>query len=177
MQIIIDGYNLIYAIDETRPYGSPRSSGAERRKLLELLGKYARLSGSSLTIVFDGPPGKHGPGDAENVNIIFSHEKSADRVIKGMVESSSHARDLAVVSSDREIRTFVKRCGANSVSTKAFVKEIREIFREKSKEKRRREPRDKILQEGEVDAEYWLDYFGLDKEEIKRQNKKLKDTL
>jgi len=175
MPIIIDGYNLIYAIDEIRPYASPRSSGAEREKFLKLLGTYGRLSANSLTIVFDGGPGKNEPAAPQNLDVVFSHKKSADSVIKEMVESSRCARDLKVVSSDREIRSFVKRCGATSVSTKTFVKEIRKIFREKSKEKSRREPRDKILQQGRVDAEYWLGFFGLDKEDVKKQNKKLED--
>ena len=173
MSIIVDGYNLIYAIDSVRTYASPKHSDAERTEFIKLLASFARLSGHSMTVVFDGGPGNQKPGALENVRIIFSEEKSADSVIKEMVESSSYARDLTVVSSDREIRSFVRSFGATSISTKDFVKEMMHLF--KTKSKNQREPREAILDEHQTDADYWLNFFRMDKEEVKRQNKKLKD--
>ena len=175
MPLIIDGYNVIYAIDGLRPHGSPKSSTAEREKFLNLLGQYARISRRDITVVFDGGGGRHPPKAPPHIRLIFSGYGTADSCIKEMVENSSFARDLSVVSSDREIRTFVRHCGAKSVSAKAFVTEMREAFRKKSEAEKSGEPRDRIVGASEGSADYWLDYFGMDTDEVKRQDRKLRD--
>ena len=175
MPVIIDGYNVIYAIDAVRPHGSPKSSAAEREKFLLLLGHYAAISRQDLTVVFDGGPGRHPPKSPPRLQLVFSGHRSADSRIKEMVEKSSYAREIAVVSSDREIRTFVKRYGAKSVSAKAFASELKKTLREKSQMESKAEPRDRMVGPGESDRDFWLDYFGMDADEVKRQNGKLRD--
>jgi len=173
--VIIDGYNVIYAIDAVRPHGSPKSSSAERVKFLGLLGHYAGISRQDITVVFDGGPGRDPPKSPPGVQLVFSGHSSADSRIKEMVEKSSFARELTVISSDREIRTFVKRCGAKSVSAKAFARELKKTLREKFQMEEKAEPRDRMMGPGETDRDFWLNYFGMDADEVKRQNRKLRD--
>lgn len=73
-------------------------------------------------IVFDGYPSQ--PRDVSEdpvIDILFSGEESADTMIKRMVEKSKSAANITVVSDDREIRFFIKSCGARPVTVDEFI--------------------------------------------------------
>ena len=113
--IIIDGYNLI-GIDHT-------NLEAERRQLIELLIKYRKKKGHSVTVVFDGWKGGSRTESSSvrgGVNIIYSRlGEKADSVIKKII--STDRREWIVVSSDREIAAHAWSTGSVPVASGRFI--------------------------------------------------------
>lgn len=111
---IIDGWNLSYKLRLNK----------ESFPCLSLINfiKNRRLTGSlrnKVTIVFDGK--MKDLFREEEYEIIFSYDKSADEIIKSMVENALNKKIIIVVSDDREIKDFAKRNRVKSISTEEFL--------------------------------------------------------
>jgi predicted RNA-binding protein with PIN domain len=121
MLILIDGYNLIRQSDTLRNY-ERQSLEAGRRALIAKLIEYEKRRGHKITVVFDG--WKNGPADegrdrAGKIYIIYSrHGEKADDVIKRIAAHTEE--DTLVVSSDREIVSYITRCGRTSLTSLEF---------------------------------------------------------
>jgi uncharacterized protein len=121
MHIIIDGYNLIRQSDFLRRF-ERQSLEAGRRALIINLLEYKRKKGHKITVVFDG--WKCGEAQEErdkqgNINIIYSRRgEKADDVIKRLADNSSE--EIIVVSSDREIASYVSRRNKTAISSVEF---------------------------------------------------------
>ena len=121
MHIIIDGYNLIRQSDSLR-YQEKHSLEAGRRALILSLSEYKRGKRHNITVVFDG--WKDGSVQEErdrqgNITIIYSQRgEKADDVIKRLADSSSE--ETIIVSSDREIASYVTRRGKTALSSNEF---------------------------------------------------------
>ena len=121
MLILIDGYNLIRQSDILRHY-ERQSLEEGRRALIAKLIEYEKRRGHKITVVFDG--WKNGSADegrdrAGKINIIYSrHGEKADDVIKRIAAHT--AEDTLVVSSDREIVSYITRCGRTSLTSLEF---------------------------------------------------------
>jgi predicted RNA-binding protein with PIN domain len=120
MKYIIDGYNVIHKIPELR--------GKELRgqregliRLLETAGARNRQL-KDVTVGFDGKCDVVAPQLRSSIRVVFSKGSSADKRIKQMLENSSFARDMAVVSDDREIRFYAGSAGAKRVCVAEFLK-------------------------------------------------------
>jgi len=121
MLIIIDGYNLIRQSDTLRRY-ERKSLEAGRDALISRLVDYQKKKGHDITVVFDGGKSDwidEGRDRAGRVNIIFSRfGERADDVIKRIAADVSG--ELIVVSSDREISSFVERLGKTPLASPDF---------------------------------------------------------
>jgi predicted RNA-binding protein with PIN domain len=121
MHIIIDGYNLIRQSDFLRSH-EKQSLEAGRRALLLRLAKYKREKGHKITVVFDGwdkGPVMEERDRQENISIIYScRGEKADDVIKRLAASSSE--EIVIISSDREIASYVARQGKIVLSSPEF---------------------------------------------------------
>jgi len=121
MHILIDGYNLIRQSDSLRNY-ERQSLEKGRRALIAKLIEYEKRRRHKITVVFDG--WKNGSADerrdrAGKINIIYSrHGEKADDVIKRI--ASQTAEDTLVVSSDREIASYITRCGRTALTSLEF---------------------------------------------------------
>jgi len=121
MLILIDGYNLIRQSDILRHY-ERQSLEEGRRALIAKLIEYEKRRGHKITVVFDG--WKNGSADegrdrAGKINIIYSrHGEKADDVIKRIAAHT--AEDTLVVSSDREIVSYITRCGKTALPSLEF---------------------------------------------------------
>jgi len=121
MFILIDGYNLIRQSDILRSY-EHKSLEAGRRALIARLAEYEKKKGHKITVVFDG--WKSGSADEERdragkINIIYSrYGEKADDVIKRI--ASHTAEEIIVVSSDREISSYITRCGKTDLASLEF---------------------------------------------------------
>ncbi|UCB57660.1 MAG: NYN domain-containing protein [Candidatus Omnitrophota bacterium] len=122
MKYIIDGYNMIHKMSQLRG----KALRTQREGLIAFLEraqeKEERLK--DLTVVFDGrrdilPYPAH-----SNVKVIFARGTDADAKIGQMIESSSFARDIAVVSDDRRVRSYAGRHKAKKISVKEFLKKL-----------------------------------------------------
>ena len=121
MLIIIDGYNLIKQSDNLRRY-ERKSLEAGRKALITRLVEYEKKRAHQITVVFDGGKSDwfdEGRDKEGNINIIYSrHGERADDVIKRIAAQA--IGDIMVVSSDREISSFITQLGKTPLSSPEF---------------------------------------------------------
>jgi len=125
-QILIDGHNVMFAWEGVRQAGlkDPR---AGRQRVVEAASRYqAQRPGRKVVVVFDGREGM--PGSAEGrpgVRVIYSKPPmNADMVIHEMVEKAQGREEVWVVSSDREVQSHARACGAKVFGAKSFEAEM-----------------------------------------------------
>jgi hypothetical protein len=114
---LIDGNNLLFAALERDPERPP-----SRSTLVHLLGRWARLTGEKVAVVFDGPvPNEALAGQIgdPSVAVSYSGGVSADDLLAKMMEAGSAPR-LVVVSSDREVARVARRHKAKTARADAF---------------------------------------------------------
>jgi uncharacterized protein len=121
MHIIIDGYNLIRQSDSLRRC-ERQSLEAGRRALILKVSEYKRRKGHRITVVFDGWDTGSALEERNrqgNIDIIYSRRgEKADDVIKRLADSS--AEETIIISSDREIASYVTRHGKTALSSIEF---------------------------------------------------------
>jgi predicted RNA-binding protein with PIN domain len=155
-QIIVDGYNVIYADDALRKVALGDMERA-RRDFVSRIEAYVADKSLRVTVVFDG---KGGLTDAETIvpgklQVIFTpRHETADDVIVSMVKNSENPRSHLVVSSDRmHIRPAVSELGCRAIGAKAFLERISEKAASTTREE------EKKPQPAADDIDFWLRRF------------------
>jgi uncharacterized protein len=118
MPVIVDGYNLLRAVQKMEEFSSFTDV-----QLCRALSDYLRCVRDRGHIIFDGigPPDKSAFGGIPGLEVYFSGERlDADTVIEQKISDSTAPKSLTVVSSDRRIRTSAARRKAVSVPAEAF---------------------------------------------------------
>jgi len=171
LKLIIDGYNVIFAL-LNRPvsYGSGECERL-RTELLERLEHYRVLRGEDITVVFDGGPGgahlarlQHFGG----LTVIFSDPGSdADAEIKRLVRESTGARDLCVVTDDNSIAAHVRRFRAKVATTADLLRRLEQAEKREGEAGRPSEPPCKFEGPAPYEVADWVAEFGdLDEDDI-----------
>ncbi len=107
MRVVIDGYNLLFAVGRLGPRsGRPALEGA-RRWLVQQL-RQGATAVADVTVVFDGYGRAEAPGD---VGVVFSQGESADDVIEELIRAEPAPRRLTVVSDDNRLKQAARRRG------------------------------------------------------------------
>jgi predicted RNA-binding protein with PIN domain len=122
MSYLVDGNNVM-----GQRVGWHRDKPGARRRLLFDLARFARAAGITLEVVFDGAPDEAYPDGSEfsGVRVFYAARGSdADTRIKRLVEDSRERRTLKVVTSDRALASYVRRCGAEVVSSGEFRRRL-----------------------------------------------------
>ncbi|PKN67239.1 MAG: hypothetical protein CVU54_17235 [Deltaproteobacteria bacterium HGW-Deltaproteobacteria-12] len=121
MHIIIDGYNLIRQSSSLRRY-ERQSLEAGRRALILKVSEYKKRKGHKITVVFDGWDTGSALEERSrqgNIDVIYSRRgEKADDVIKRLADRS--AEETIIISSDREIASYVTRQGKTALSSLEF---------------------------------------------------------
>lgn len=121
MLIIIDGYNLIKQSDSLRRYDR-KSLQSGRNALITKLVEYEKKKEHQITVVFDGGNSDwldEGRDREGNINIIYSrYGERADDVIKRLAAQA--VGDVVVISSDREISSYVTQLGKTPLTSPEF---------------------------------------------------------
>ncbi len=118
MRVIVDTYNVLHL-----PSAHELPDGVEGIARLSELIAGSRFGQGKVVLVCDGRT----PGDlrgriARGIRVVFSGQRiNADTVIQKEVAKDSGARDLLVVSSDREVQRDAKRGGARVVDSEVFL--------------------------------------------------------
>ena len=121
LHIIIDGYNVIRQSKQLRILDL-QDMQEGRETLQDILVEYRKSKGHRVTIVFDGTHAM--PLDAQRrrfrgIEILFSRNgETADMVIKRM--AAREKERALVVSSDRDIVSFVTSVGSATIGSRAF---------------------------------------------------------
>jgi len=153
MPYLVDGNNVM-----AQRVGWHRDKARARRGLMEELAQYARARRVSVSVVFDGAPEEFfADGSSyKGVRVFYSERGSdADERIKRMVEETRGRRTLVVVTSDRRLADYVRRCGAQVVRSGEFRKRMEEALADRGAP----EGADGPPAEGELGE--WMRYFGV----------------
>jgi predicted RNA-binding protein with PIN domain len=115
-------------------------------------------NGVTLRVVFDGAPDAHfGEGSRYmGVDVSYARKGSnADERIKEFVESSRERQTLKVVTSDRALIEYVRRCGAKVIRSGEFRKLL--------DQRAMREPDEAGAGDSSVSEpeQGWMRYFGI----------------
>ncbi len=139
-QILIDGHNVMFAWEGVRQAGL-RDPRAGRQRVVEAASRYqAQRPGRKVTVVFDGQDPSLAPSPKAlgegGIRVIYSRPpQNADMVIREMVEKAlgispdpsfpqREREEVWVVSSDREVQSHAKSCGAKVFGAKSFEAEM-----------------------------------------------------
>ncbi len=131
MQILVDGYNVLYAMPEFHSGKIRRDIEAGRKLLAGMLMRYARASGERVTLVFDGR-GRDSKKEWGGGAMSMAFAPDADEYIADAVRASSAPGSVCVVTSDRELREEIKSLGGKRKGPKSFLREMKESIREKA---------------------------------------------
>ena len=122
--LLVDGYNLIKTSPFFRHYEAISLQRA-RQALVQALGSYARQRGARITLFFDGNADQGEQSPSGVVQVVFSQAPlKADDLIMEAVQERHGARDLRVISSDREIARFARHHRVRVTATGIFEQEM-----------------------------------------------------
>lgn len=124
-QLIIDGYNLLGALNSPGLIES-QSLESARETLLMALFQYHLRSGYPLTVVFDAWRQRHPVPQTEHrsgVTIVFTRQgERADQVVQRLVRAQGQT--CVVVSSDHEILETAQAHGAFVLRSEEFARKL-----------------------------------------------------
>ena len=153
---IIDGHNLLHTI-----FKLEGDSGAiSDVGLCRILGRYFTLTGEKGEMIFDGtgPPDKGGFDNISNLEVFFAGLRTdADTVIEDKIRANTAPKRLAVVSSDRRLRSAARKRKATSIKSDVFWNDVQKQL---SKKRPAKEPTEKRQGLNEGETEKWLEFFG-----------------
>jgi predicted RNA-binding protein with PIN domain len=155
MSYLIDGNNVM-----AQRVGWHRDKPGARRRLLDDLARFALGRKVSVAVVFDGAPEQHFADGAKyrGVRVFYAERGSnADERIKRMVEDERERRTLRVVTSDRALADYVRRCGAQVIRSGDFRRRMDEALAEA--EGAPESDVHKVVAAEELDG--WMRYFGV----------------
>jgi len=122
LHYILDGYNIIKHPD----FSSRKVLKDAREGLIRFIidKKPCGSANNKVSVVFDGTADGFNfyRRESKFLEVIFTHNCSADTKIKKMVEVSGNPRRIVVVSDDKEIKFFVKSCAAQCMNVAIFVR-------------------------------------------------------
>jgi predicted RNA-binding protein with PIN domain len=159
MAYLVDGNNVM-----AQRVGWHRDKPAARRALMDELARFAEVKRVRVSVVFDGAPEKHfGDGASyRGVRVFYAERGSnADERIKGLVEAARERRTLLVVTSDRALADYVRRCGAQILRAGEFRRRMEQTLSQAEGE--REEDGGAGVGRGEVGG--WMRYFGVGPED------------
>ena len=167
MPILIDGYNLAWALRETGELLQRRDLLKARDRLIHILADRLGGRAQQTTVVFDArhpPPDMPRQATSRGIRVLFAvDEPNADALIVQRIEQSSDPRRLLVVSSDREIRTAAKHHGATAIGVGAFLEKLGLVPRSGRRASHAKTPTPDLADDkpvGSVPADYWWQQFG-----------------
>ena len=121
LHLLIDGYNLLHQIPELA-FLMEEDPEEARRALIGKLQTYQRLRRHRITVVFDAwndPEPRHRV-TIKGVQVVFTAPgETADDYLKRVAVKEKER--AVVVTSDREIRSYVETYGAVSVTARDFL--------------------------------------------------------
>ena len=170
MDLIVDGYNVIFKIPELGYSTEKYDIEILRNRFLALLEQYKEKRKHKLIVVFDGKGhGNSSEARAVGIDVVFSRQDlDADEEIKRMVSNSETPRHITVITADRDIEQYVKKYGCKVVEPLAFYRDMKKnVARLQASEEEGRlfnkeegdEPASKYLGPTKKEAEYWLKVF------------------
>lgn len=124
MHVLVDGYNVLFALGLIPKQVKPGDLQAARAYLLNLLHRQLS-SAKSISVVFDAANAPAGaPGDFvhRGIQVHFAKAKlDADDLIERLIDQASAPAQLVLVSADFRLRQAVQRRGGRAVRSEHFL--------------------------------------------------------
>jgi len=123
--ILIDAFNLIYKFPDLEELMYNNQLFEARQGLIKKISLYHqhRKKKEQIKIIIDG---KKKPSDAtkkeniSNLEIFYSHDYSADFLIKNMIQKGLNPKMITVVTSDKDILKFAKSFKTKMIKSEKF---------------------------------------------------------
>jgi predicted RNA-binding protein with PIN domain len=136
MLYVVDGFNLIYKFPELEAF---MYEDRLKEAMNGLLGKLSRFqkekSGNKFYVFFDGKKDKGNPvyqDEFDGMKIYYSHDLTADHIIKAFIRQHPSPGNLTIVSSDKKIKEYAKSHKCQIATSEEFHKLTEEASRPKS---------------------------------------------
>ena len=129
-QWLIDGYNLLHALQSQ----SPTKTFLSREKLFALVAEFASFKKIHILLVLDGA-GDQGQWHAYQTvyfEVMFSQKVSADACIEKYLYEHRDKQRLVVVTNDLAITNIGRGSGASVLGTSQFFELLKECKKEAS---------------------------------------------
>jgi predicted RNA-binding protein with PIN domain len=155
MPYVIDGNNVIGCSPDIS-LGEPGS----RDKLLQIIHSYQVSRSVNMTVVFDGEPdrGAFRQNFSPKLTVMFPQPgQTADEVIKEILERYANLREVTLVTSDRELKTYAKERSGHTMNSIEFYYELKKGARLSSRKEEHQKRIDASPSQTEV--EQWLKIF------------------
>lgn len=186
MHYYIDGYNLLFRLS-----GSRNDFAKQRQALIDELNHKVGLLGLNVTIVFDAQhqPESGSRSHYKKLKVIFSepNETADDRILEEIkIEQKPHLH--TVVTSDKKLAWFARRCLAKTESVEQFIEWLDKRYANRIRQNREApqqvaSPKKAIVPKKVVQAkpppestlpaekctDYYLEQFQKNFEEIEKQ--------
>jgi len=143
MEILVDGYNLLFTIGLPRGRRSDDFLEQARTALLDLVADSLDSAEVEIVVVFDAkqaPAGRASEYQHRGISVRFAHQEAeADDLLEALIQRDPHPDQLLVVSSDRRLQVAASRRKAAFVDSEKWLEELREASQ--PKEGLRQEPK------------------------------------
>ena len=129
-QWLIDGYNLLHALQSK----NPKKNFPSREQMLAVIAEFASFKRSNTLLVLDGAGDDHELRSyrTEYFEVIFSQKVSADACIEQYLFQHRGKLQMTVVTDDRAIAGIGRGGGARVLSTSVFAEILKECKKEGS---------------------------------------------
>lgn len=125
--LLVDGYNLLFAWEESQEL-IRENFDAARTRLMDLMCDYAGMTGKNVILVFDAYKVKGGQGAAEkyrNIYVVYTREaQTADAYIEKTTLLARNRARVRVVTSDRPEQLIALGNEALRTSAREFKREV-----------------------------------------------------
>lgn len=155
MPYIIDGNNLIGSSPDIS-----LDDKDSREKIIYVLKKYQEVKNNNIIVVFDGEPDITLNRESLKNKFTIRYPKygnSADDEIKKIMNKYSNFKDVILVSSDRELKSFAKKKGARTINSIEFYFELKRVYHINGKKEKLKKRINIEISEKEVDS--WMKIF------------------
>jgi predicted RNA-binding protein with PIN domain len=161
MALIIDGYNVLFAIAERPGHELAAAIEAARARLLKHLTRYHQATRDLVTVIFDQSAHTGGASAEERlpgITLRYSHPpRTADDDIRRLVEASHAPQHLRVVTSDQALSRDCARRGARVVGAREFFNELLRLAEQSRDDEAETRLKQQPPSAGEVRE--WLEVF------------------
>lgn len=133
VRILVDGYSLLHNWPELAA-GQPRHSARAREELIHMLTRYHDVTGTPITIFFDGsaaPVGTLPYASTPGVEVLFSRAgQTADDLIERAAHRFSAYGEAMAVTDDVAERETVSGLGGLASSCANFIRTVEDALTE-----------------------------------------------
>lgn len=125
----IDGYNLLF-----RSFLDESKLADVRQQIIKNLNEMAAFLKLEIILVFDA---QHQMGDSsrshyQHLEILFSaYGETADELILEEIKSKKYPKTITVVTSDKKLAWFARRCSARTESVEDFLNWLNRRYQNK----------------------------------------------